>query len=117
LVVGRRANQLASGLALMFCGVGLSALVGAPYVGRQIAGLPELRVPVLADVPVIGPALFTHDALVYAAVPAALLLRWLLSSTRWGLGLRAVGENPAAAFAAGRNPWAVQYQALAIAGM
>ena len=117
LVVGRRANQLASGLALMFCGVGLSALVGAPYVGRQIAGLPELPVPVLSAVPVIGPALFTHDALVYGAVPAALLLHWLLYSTRWGLGLRAVGENPAAAFAAGRSPWAMQYQALAIAGM
>jgi general nucleoside transport system permease protein len=117
LVIGRRANQLASGLALMFCGVGLSALVGAPYVGRQIAGLPELSVPVLSDLPVIGPALFTHDVLVYAAVPAAVLLHGLLFSTRWGLGLRAVGENPAAAFAAGRNPWAVQYQALAIAGM
>jgi general nucleoside transport system permease protein len=117
LVIGRRANQLASGLALMFCGVGLSALVGAPYVGRQIAGLPELSVPVLSDLPVIGPALFTHDVLVYAAVPAAVLLHGLLFSTRWGLGLRAVGENPAAAFAAGRNPWAVQYRALAIAGM
>jgi ABC-type uncharacterized transport system permease subunit len=117
LVIGRRANQLASGLALMFCGVGLSALVGAPYVGRHIAGLPELSVPVLSDLPVIGPALFTHDVLVYAAVPAAVLLHGLLFSTRWGLGLRAVGENPAAAFAAGRNPWAVQYQALAIAGM
>src|SRR5262249_1963145 len=51
LVIARRANQLATGLALMFCGVGLSALIGAPYVGRQIAGLSEIPIPVLADLP------------------------------------------------------------------
>ena len=73
-------------------------------MGRQIAGLPELPVPVPGRPAVIGPALFAHDALVYGAVPAAVLLWWLLVSTRWGLGLRAVGENPAAAFAAGRSP-------------
>jgi len=38
LVITRRANQLASGLALMFCGVGLSALIGAPYIGSRIKG-------------------------------------------------------------------------------
>ncbi len=117
LVIGRGANQLASGLAMMFCGVGLSALIGAPYIGSQIAGLPELRVPVLADVPVLGAALFAHDALVYAAVPAAVLVWWTLFRTRWGLGLRAVGENPVAAFASGRSPHRLQYQALAIAGV
>ncbi len=100
----------------MFAGVGLSALLGAPYVGRPIAGLTELAVPGLASLPVLGPALFAHDALVYAAVPIALAARWALFSTRWGLALRAVGENPVAAFAAGRNPRALQYQALLLAG-
>jgi simple sugar transport system permease protein len=117
LVVTRRANQLATGLALMFCGVGLSALLGAPYVGSQIAGLTELRIPVLADLPVLGPALFAHDALVYAAVPVAVLVWIALFSTRWGLFLRAVGEHPLAAYAAGRDPHALQYQALFVAGM
>jgi ABC-type uncharacterized transport system permease subunit len=117
LVLARRANQLATGLALMFCGVGLSALLGVRYVGSQITGLPELRVPVLADIPVLGPALFAHDALVYAVVPLAGLVWWVLRSTRWGLAVRAVGENPAAAFAAGRDPYAVQYQALFVAGL
>ena len=116
LVIDRRANQLATGLALMFAGVGLSALAGASYVGRPITGLVELPVPGLASIPLIGPALFTHDGLVYAAVPIALALRWLLMSTRWGLAVRAVGENPVAAFAAGRHPRAVQYQALLLAG-
>jgi ABC-type uncharacterized transport system permease subunit len=117
LVVTRRANQLATGLALMFAGVGLSALMGARYIGSQIAGLPELRVPLAADVPVIGPALFVHDALVYAAVPLAILMWWTLRATRWGLAVRAVGENPVAAFAAGKDPRLLQYQALFVAGM
>jgi len=116
LVIDRRANQLATGLALMFAGVGLSALLGARYVGRPIAGLPELPLPGLASIPVLGPALFTHDLLVYAAVPIAIAAHWALFSTRWGLAVRAVGENPVAAFAAGRNPRVLQYQALLLAG-
>ena len=117
LVITRRANQLASGLALMFCGVGLSALIGGPYVGSRIAGLPELAIPWLAELPWLGPIAFQHDALVYAAVPLAVLTWWVLFSTRWGLTLRAVGENPTAVFAAGRSPHLVQYQALLVAGM
>ena len=117
LVLARRANQLATGLALMFCGVGLSALMGVRYVGSQITGLPELRLPVLADVPVLGPALFACDALVYAAVPLAALIWWVFRATRWGLAVRAVGENPVAAFAAGRDPHVLQYQALFLAGV
>jgi simple sugar transport system permease protein len=117
LVIGRRANQLASGLALMFCGVGLSALLGAPYIGSRIQGLVEIRLPLLADLPALGATFFTHDALVYLAAPAAILLWWVLFRTRWGLSLRAVGENPVAAFAAGRNPHRLQYQALVVAGI
>ena len=117
LVITRRANQLATGLALMFAGVGLSALMGARYVGSQISGLPEFRIPLLTDLPLLGPAVFTHDALVYAAVPLAVLIWWVLFSTRWGLGVRAVGENPLAAFAAGKHPHALQYQALFVAGV
>jgi simple sugar transport system permease protein len=117
LVITRRANQLASGLALMFCGVGLSALIGGPYIGSQIAGLREIRIPVLVDAPLVGTILFQQDVLVYAAVPVVVLAWWALFFTRWGLSLRAVGENPTAAFAAGKNPHALQYQALFIAGL
>jgi len=101
VVIGRRANQLASGLTLMFFGLGASALIGRPYTGAIIAGLP---------------AFLGYDALVWLGLPAALSLWWLLFRTRWGLALRAVGEDPAAAFAAGKRPGWLQYQALAIAG-
>jgi simple sugar transport system permease protein len=117
LVIGRRANQLATGLALMFGGVGLSALIGARYIGSQIRPLAEVPLPGLSALPVVGEALFGHDVLVYAAAPVAVLVWWVLFSTRWGLAVRAVGENPVAAFAAGRDPRALQYQALFLAGV
>ena len=56
IVITRQANQLASGLALMFCGVGLSALIGAPFIGRQIEGLSVIKIPVLSDLPFLGRA-------------------------------------------------------------
>ena len=117
LVMTRRANQLASGLALMFCGVGLSALLGASYVGSRIQGLDEIRIPVLSGLPLVGPMFFNYDILVYLAGPVAVGVWWALFSTRWGLGLRVVGENPTAAFAAGKNPYLLQYQALFMAGV
>ena len=118
LVVTRRANQLASGLAMMFFGFGLSALVGAPYVGAVIAGLPRWRPAWLAALPwVEATTLFNYDLLTWMAVPAALLVWWVLFRTRWGLGVRAVGESPSAAYAAGRNPALLQYQALGAGGV
>ena len=117
LVIKRRANQLASGLALMFCGAGLSALLGASYIGSQIKGLNEVRIPVLSDLPIVGMLLFHYDILVYLVIPIAILGWWALFCTRWGLSLRAVGEKPTAAFAAGKNPYRLQYQALFIAGL
>jgi ABC-type uncharacterized transport system permease subunit len=118
LVVGRRANQLASGLALMFFGTGVSAVVGRGFVGGIIAGLPKYRVPWLSDLPwVKASTLLNWDILVYIALPVAVAAWWLLFRTRWGLSVRAVGESPAAAFAAGRRPELLQYQALAIGGL
>ena len=100
VVVSRRGNQLAAGLSLMFFGLGFSALIGRPFVGALISGLPRLRVPGL-DPGGIGARLLSYDSLVYLALPVSLLTWWLIFRTRWGLGLRTVGESPAAAFAAG----------------
>jgi simple sugar transport system permease protein len=116
-VISRNANQLASGLALMFCGVGLSALIGASFIGRRIEGLSAIRIPLFSDIPFFGRAFFQYDILVYLAIPIAVAVWWFLFRTRWGLSLRAVGENPIAAYAAGKNPHLLQYQALLIAGL
>jgi simple sugar transport system permease protein len=118
VVVGCRANQLAAGLSLMFFGFGVSALVGRPFVGAVIAGLPRLRVPGLGGgASAVGARLLEYDLLVYLAVPVAILMWWLLFRTRWGLGLRAVGESPSVAYAAGRRPERLQYQALGLGGL
>lgn len=117
LVVSRRANQLASGLAVMFFGYGLSALIGKPYVGKSIASLPRYMLPGLEELPLRYSSLFKFDLLIYLVIPMAILVWWLLFRTRWGLGLRAVGENADTAFASGRNPRLIKFQALAVGGM
>jgi len=117
LVINRQANQLASGLALMFFGFGLSALIGNAYVGARIDGLPRILLPGLSDLPTLYTSLFKFDILIYLAIPVAFLIWWLLFRTRWGLGLRAVGENADTAFASGRNPRLIRYQALFFGGL
>jgi ABC-type uncharacterized transport system permease subunit len=117
LVITRKANQLASGLAIMFFGFGLSAIIGNPYVGRSIHALPRFNLPGLSALPQLYTSLFKFDLLIYLVLPMALLVWWLLFRTRWGLGIRAVGENADTAFASGRDPRRIRYQALFIGGM
>ncbi len=116
LVVARRTNQLASGLALWFLGTGASTLIGLNYTGSNIRGLGAVSLPGSSLLPAMAQRIIDQDILVYLAVPAALAVAWLLWRTRWGLHLRAVGEDRTAAFAAGLNPNQLQYQALALAG-
>ena len=117
LIITRRANQLASGLALMFFGFGLSALIGKPYVGIKINALPRITLPGVSNLPTLYASLFEFDILIYLVIPIAVLIWWLLFKTRWGLGLRVVGENADTAFASGRNPFLIRYQALFLGGM
>jgi simple sugar transport system permease protein len=118
LVVHRRANQLASGLVLMSFATGVSALVGRPWVGALIKGLPKVPVPALRAIPwVSASTLFDWDPLVWLAVPAAVAVWWLLFRTRWGLGVRATGESPIAVYASGRQPGVLQLEALGLGGL
>lgn len=110
------ANQVATGLALTLFGVGLSALIGQGFVGIPIADVPELYIPGLTDLPVIGKALFGQDALVYLALAAVPAVHWFLYSTRKGLILRAVGENHAAAHALGYKVVRIRFLAVLFGG-
>jgi simple sugar transport system permease protein len=101
LVIYLNTNQYATGLALSLFGAGLSAFWGQPFTQYKLPELLSPRVPLLADIPFFGPALFRHHALVYGAIALALALMWLYDRTRWGLVLRSVGENPASAHALG----------------
>ena len=94
-------NQVVSGLALTIMGTGLANYLGTPYVGQGAPGFDVLPIPVLSAIPLLGDILFRHDILVYAAYVIPLVLWFYFRFTRWGLGLRAVGEHPDAALAAG----------------
>jgi general nucleoside transport system permease protein len=93
-----KVNQVVSGLALAMLGTGISGLIGKPYMGIPLPRqLPSLRIPLLADIPVLGDILFDKDPLFYFAVVFGICLAFLLAKTRWGVRVRSVGENPAAA--------------------
>jgi simple sugar transport system permease protein len=95
------ANQVATGLALTMFGIGLSALVGKPFLGMPLEALPALPIPLLSDIPLLGPLLFRYDGMVYLAVAMTVALHLFFRHTRAGLIVRAVGENHDAAHALG----------------
>ena len=99
--LGFQGNQVVSGLALTILGTGLANYLGTPYVGQAAPGFKPFALPLLSEIPFVGPILFNHDLLVYAAYLVPPLLWVFLRYTRWGLGLRSVGEYPDAALATG----------------
>ena len=106
------ANQVATGLALTMFGLGLAALVGQSYTGKSLDPIPKLHIPIVSDLPIIGPLLFGHDALVYLTVVLVVAVAWFMSRTRAGLIVRAVGENHDAAHAIGYPVVAIRYTAI-----
>jgi general nucleoside transport system permease protein len=101
LVIWLNTNQVATGLALSLFGGGFSAFVGVNFVQAKLGQRPQFRVPFLADIPFVGPALFRQHPMVYIAVALAAGLAWFLYRSRAGLVLRAVGESPESAHALG----------------
>jgi general nucleoside transport system permease protein len=116
LTLTLRANQVASGLALTMFGLGLSALWGQGYSGAMVPAFPRLDISVISDLPVIGRLLFAHDLLLYLSIALVAGVAYVLTRTRLGLILRAVGENHDAAHAIGYPVIAVRYGALAFGG-
>jgi general nucleoside transport system permease protein len=117
MVVTLRANQVASGLALMFLCFGVTSFIGRPYVAVKINGIPSVTVPGLAGIPVIGALFANHDPLVYGAYLGAPLVWLFLMGTKWGLAVRAVGESQTVAFAAGLRTAPLQYAAVVAGGV
>jgi ABC-type uncharacterized transport system permease subunit len=116
LTVYLQSNQVATGLALTIFGLGLSALIGHSYVGKTFGGLAKLDIPGLSDIPVLGPVLFGHDALVYLSVVSVAVVAWVLTRTRTGLLIRAVGENHDAAHSIGYSVTLIRMGAILFGG-
>ncbi|WP_321366060.1 ABC transporter permease [uncultured Celeribacter sp.] len=109
-------TQVPAGLALTLMGLGLASLLGQNYVGIKPPSLPDLHVPLLQDIPILGPILFQHDAVVYLSLLSVVAIWAFLKFTRAGLVLRAVGENHAAAHALGYKVKLVRFAAIGFGG-
>jgi len=110
------ANQVATGLALTIFGTGLSAFVGQGYVSLTLIGMQPIAVPGLSRIPLLGPVLFTQNALVYLSLMAFGVTHWFLYRTKGGLVLRAVGESPESAHAVGYKVIRIRYLATLFGG-
>ena len=110
------ANQVATGLALTIFGIGISALIGASFVGFALEPLPKLAIPMLSNIPAIGSILFSQDILVYLSFMMIVAVSWFLSGTRPGLILKAVGENHDSAHALGYPVVTIRYAAVLFGG-
>lgn len=118
LTVTLRANQVVSGLALTLFGSGLSAFLGQPLVGQPApSSFSKLSLPLLSDIPVLGPILFRQDILTYGTYLLVPLLWVLIYRTRPGLNLRAVGESPATTDAMGLSVVGLRYLYVFLGGV
>ena len=116
LVIWLGTNQYATGLALSLIGGGLSAFVGVGYVGKKLSERGTFQVPGLADVPLLGPALFRQHPMTYIAILATLAVAWFLYRSRAGLVLRAIGESPESAHALGYRVRLIRFAAVLAGG-
>lgn len=116
LAVGLLTNQFATGLALSLFGAGLSAFIGLSFQGNSLPPRGADGLPMLRDVPFIGPAVFAQHWLVYFSLGLTAAVAWFLFRTRAGLILQAVGESPAAAHALGHPVRRIRFAAIAFGG-
>jgi ABC-type uncharacterized transport system permease subunit len=116
LVIWLNTNQYATGLALSLFGAGFSAFAGIKYVQEKLPERPQFSIPVLGDIPFVGPALFRQHPMVYVAIAMVLFLVWFLYRSRAGLVLRSVGESPESAHALGYRVRLIRLAAVVAGG-
>lgn len=114
ITVSFRGNQVVTGLVLTIFGTGIAGFIGKSVSGNIIPqsvseAFAPYEIPVLSDIPIIGKALFDQSFYVQLAIIIAVLAYFYMKKTKWGLNMRAVGENPAAADASGINVTLYKY--------
>jgi len=113
-----KAEQGISGIGIYLFGLGLSDLLFRVNVKspQLVKGFPDIAIPMLSDIPVLGPVLFKQNLLVYAAFALVPVAWWVLNKTTFGLKVRAVGQNPEAADTLGISVAQIRYATLIIGG-
>jgi simple sugar transport system permease protein len=109
-----RVNQIVVGIAIILFAVGFTSFMSRllfPGGGNSLTleGFGRLEIPLLKDIPILGGVLFAQNGLVYAALLLVFAVHFLLFRTRIGMSIRAVGEAPAAADAAGIHVVGIRY--------
>ncbi|RRI02065.1 ABC transporter permease [Mesorhizobium tamadayense] len=110
-------NQYAAGLALAIFGSGVSAFLGRGFGSVPIEALHRVDIPILSDLPLIGPLLFRFDPLVYLALLMFVAISWFLYRTKAGLILRTIGESPQTSHAIGYPVIRIRYMAVLFGGL
>jgi general nucleoside transport system permease protein len=122
LTIRYRADQIIVGVVLVVFATGLTGFL----TGQLLVPSPDLNaprrfspvdLPVLSDLPVLGPLVFGQSIVVYLMFATVALVHVLLFSTRWGLRVRSVGEHPKAADTVGIDVLRVRYQAVILGGV
>jgi simple sugar transport system permease protein len=121
LTVSLKANQVVCGLTLTIFGTGFAQFVGQPLLGSSlpsevISFFGKCPIPLLSDIPVIGPILFNQDIFVYIGYIACIVAAIYMYKTRIGMNLKALGENNAAADASGINVTLYKYTHILLGG-
>lgn len=114
-------NQIVSGIAINMLMLGLTAFLSRIVFEGQantmtLSGFKPIAIPLLSQIPVLGPVFFNQDLLVYVMYAMVAFGLWLMYRTRWGLNIRAVGENPRAVDTAGISVAGLRYVCVLTSG-
>ena len=114
-----KAEQGISGIGIYLFGLGMSDLLFQKTLGtvKTVQGFASLHIPILSSLPVIGRIFFQHNLMVYGAYALVPLSWFILNKTTWGLKIKAVGQNPAAADALGVSVTGVRYAMVTLGGV
>jgi ABC-type uncharacterized transport system permease subunit len=114
-----KAEQGISGIGLYMFGLGLSSLLFKVTIGtvKTVDGFQPIKIPLLGDIPVAGEIFFQHSLPVYGAFLLVPLAWWFLEKTTWGLKIKSVGQNPAAADSLGVSVDGVRYFSVCLGGV
>ncbi|PIE32655.1 ABC transporter permease [candidate division KSB3 bacterium] len=118
-VITFKATQGIAGIGMYMIGWGLSGTLFRIYVGgiTSIEGITALHIPMLSDIPILGPILFQQNPLVYLTFLLVPIAWYVLFKTAWGLKVRAIGTMPRAADTLGINVEQIRYQCVILGGV
>jgi simple sugar transport system permease protein len=123
LVIRFKVDQIVSGVAINIFGVGMTSFISSRFLEKAFTNLnnsgtfPIIPIPILSKIPIIGPALFESNIVIYLMIVVVIVTHVILFYTPWGLRTRAVGEHPKAADTLGINVYLTRYINVIAGGM